>query len=358
MANIVSNSPIISVLLPIYNGEKYLAEAIDSILAQTVTDFELIVINDGSTDNSLAILQHYQAMDTRIRLVSRENKGLVATLNEGIDLARGEWLARMDQDDIALSQRFERQLQWLTQTGADICGSWVQFFGTAEGRILKHPQTDVALKVALLFGSVFAHPSVIMRTALVRQLHYDNHFEKAEDYDLWERAAQAGWIMANIPDVLLYYRLHAQQMSTESALEQQKLTQQIRRRHWLFLADSMDVKPEWIDEVMKIREPSASSPNMDSVDCVFNKLLQHHHGEARIVIFDHVTRMYFRVAANCPDIVTRWSRLNKDFGDDLGFKIKCRLWLLNVLRIDSDSHLFNFLKKLYFYYLACHHEKS
>lgn len=349
-------SPIISVVLPVYNGEKYLAEAIDSILAQTVTNFELLVINDGSTDDSLAMLQHYQTMDARIRLVSRENKGLVATLNEGIDLARGEWLARMDQDDIALPQRFEQQLQWLAQTGADICGSWVRFFGTADGRILKHPQTDAALKVALLFGSVFAHPSVIMRTALVRQLHYDNRFEKAEDYDLWERVAHADWKMVNVPEVLLLYRLHEQQMSTAFALEQQKLTQQIRRRHWLFLADSMDIKPEWIDEVMKIREPSVSSPNMDIVDCVFNKLLQHHHGEARIVIFDHVTRLYFRVAANCPDIVARWSRLNKNFGNDLGFKIKCRLWILNILRIDSDRNLFNSLKKFYFYCVVRYEE--
>ena len=131
-------TPLISVAMPVYNGERYLAKAIDSILAQTFADFELIIIDDGSTDNSLQVLHEYQKRDARIRLVARENRNLATTLNDLIDLARGKWIARMDQDDIALPHRFERQLQWLEETGADICGSWVKFFGTTDRRILKH----------------------------------------------------------------------------------------------------------------------------------------------------------------------------------------------------------------------------
>jgi glycosyltransferase involved in cell wall biosynthesis len=221
-------SPSISVVLPVYNGEKYIAEALDSILSQTFTDFELIVINDGSRDDSLKILQEYQQKDSRIFVLSRENKGAVTSQNEGIALARGTWIARMDHDDIALPHRFERQLQQLEQTGADICGSWVQFFGTADKRILKHPETDEAIKVALLFGSAFAHPTVMMRTAFAKQLLYNTCFEKCDDYDLWERAARAGWVMTNVPEVLLRYRLHESQISTKSAHEQQRLTQIVR----------------------------------------------------------------------------------------------------------------------------------
>ena len=135
MSDIKQKSPLISVILPVYNAEKYLAEAIDSILNQTFTDFEFIIINDGSTDNSLSILQSYQTQDSRIRLFSRENKGIVMTMNEGIDLARGEWLARMDADDIAMPSRFERQLQHLKETSADICGAWIEFFGNTRQRI-------------------------------------------------------------------------------------------------------------------------------------------------------------------------------------------------------------------------------
>ncbi len=350
-------SPIISVVLPVYNGEKYLAEAIDSILAQTFTDFELIVINDGSTDGTLAILQSYQSMDVRIRLVSRENKGIVATLNEGIDLARGEWLARMDADDISFPQRFERQLQWLSETDADICGSWIKLFGLSDQRIIKYPQTDAEIKVALLFMSALAQPTVMMKTALAKQLYYESAWENGEDYDLWERAVRTGCLMTNLPEVLLCYRQHATQISSRAATQQQANTQKIQRRYWMFLADSMAIKPEWIDEVLKIRAPTASIPNMNTVDLAFTALLQHHQGKARAIIFDHITRLYFRVAADCPNIVARWRLLNKNFGSGFGLGTQIKLWLLAMLHINANSHLFNCLKKLYVYCVA-HYEKS
>src|SRR4051794_24772902 len=105
--------PPISVLLAVYNGGRYLRAAVDSILTQTFTDFEFIIIDDGSTDGSLATLREFAQRDPRINLVSRPNKGLTVTLNEGIALARGEFLARMDADDIALPQRFEKQIAYL-----------------------------------------------------------------------------------------------------------------------------------------------------------------------------------------------------------------------------------------------------
>ncbi len=342
-------SPTISVLLPIYNGEKYLVEAIDSILAQTFTDFELIVIDDGSTDGTLAILQHYQTLDSRIRLVSRENKGLVATLNEGVNLARGKWLARMDQDDIALPQRFERQLQWLAQTGADICGSWVQFFGASDQSILKHPQTDAAIKTELLFMSAFAHPSVIMKTALVKQLYYDSQFENAEDYDLWERVARAGWQMTNVPEVLLHYRQHASQISSRIAIQQQRLSQKIRQHAWQHLATRTPVQPAWIDEVLKIREPIFILPNMDKVDSAFSVLLQATEGEARSIALAYLTQSYLRAAGSDASVVFRWSRLHKQFGNGLALGDTLKFYFLTILRLKPNSFWVVYLRKIQSY---------
>lgn len=342
-------APVISVAMPVYNGEKHLAEAVDSILSQTFTNFELIIIDDGSTDNSLQFLHGYQKRDARIRLITRENRNLATTLNDIIDLARGKWIARMDQDDIALPQRFERQLQWLEKTGADICGSWVNLFGAIDRRCIKHPQTDDAIKMELMFGTPFAHPSVMMRTAMVRQLRYDRAWEKCEDYDLWERAARAGWKMANIQEVLLLYRQHGNQISTSTSNQQQALTQKIRRRYWEFVFDSMGLKRDWVDEVLNIREPSTQKYNMDHVDVVFTELLHGSHGEARETIFDHVTRLYFRVAGDCPDVVVRWGKLNKCFGTGFALGTKAKLWLLSVFHIRSDRKSFAHLKKLYFY---------
>ena len=340
--------PLISVAMPVYNGEEYLAEAIESILAQSFTNFELIIIDDGSTDNSLKVLRAYEKRDKRIRLIARENRNLATTLNDIIDLAVGKWIARMDQDDIALPERFEKQLAWLDATGADIGGSWVQFFGTSDKRILKHAQSDEAIKVELLFGSAFAHPSVMMKTELIKKLRYDKAWEKCEDYDLWERAARAGWKMTNIPEMLLLYRLHQTQISSSASTQQQLLTQRIRHRYWLFVFHRLRLNKAWIEDVLKLRESLPQVANMDNVDEAFNTLLQLNHGESREVIFDHMTRLYYRAAANYKNIATRWSQLNKKYGKNFGLVTKIQISLLYIFGISTNKSIFIRLKNIYF----------
>lgn len=344
---VVGDSPLISVAMPVYNGEKYLAEAIDSILAQTFEDFELIMIDDGSTDSSLKLLQEYQKKDSRIRLITRENRNVAATLNEIIFLARGKWIARMDQDDIALPQRLERQLEWLERTGADISGSWVRRFGTSDQRIVKLRQTDEAIKMEMLFCSPFAHPSVMVRTNMIKKLLYDETRWEAEDYDLWVRAAEAGWKMTNIPEVLLCYRVHPEQISAKKANRQQQLGLQIQRKYWKYVFKTMRLDQRLIDDVLNIRGHAVVIPNMEAVETALAGLLQHSHGEARDAIMRHLTYLYFKVAADCPGIVSRWSKLNREFGGNWGVATKFKLWLFRLLRIRTDSNLFEHIKKLY-----------
>lgn len=338
---------LVSVVLPIYNGEKYLRVAIDSILAQTFVNFELIMIDDGSTDSSPQILEEYAKRDARVRVIVRENRGLATTLNESVDIARGTWIARMDQDDIALPHRLERQLEWLEETGADISGSWVQRFGSKDNRIVRMRQTDVAIKMEMLFCSPFVHPSVMMRASLIKRLHYDTTREKAEDYDLWERAAEAGWKMTNVPEILLWYRIHASQISTQSAERQQQLGLEIRRRYWEFVFLQMELNKKLIDEVLKISDPSLSKFDLVSAEASFSALLKLNHGESRSVIFDHVTRLYFRAAASCPDIARRWGKLNLEFGSGSGTTTKLMLGLFRLLRIHTDGYVFKQIKKFY-----------
>lgn len=344
--------PLVSVVLPVYNGAKYVREAVHSILAQSFSNYELIIINDGSTDGTLEILEELRRQDSRIVFISRENRGLVDSLNEGISLARAKWIARMDQDDIALPQRFERQLYWLEQTGADICGSWVKFFGSSDHRVLKHPQSEEAIKMELLFGSPFAHPTVMMRANLAKQLRYDKAWEKCEDYDMWERAARAGWRMTNVPEILLLYRQHEAQISTSASSDQRKRAKQVQVRYWTALSDSMALKAEWIDEIMKLREPTPARINMDSLDSAFAVLLQQSQGEARATVFEHATRLYFRAAADCPDVVARWATLNRRYGTRFALWTKLELWIVSVLRIRANSRMFGRLKKLYLYVLG------
>lgn len=234
----------VSVLLPVYNGEKYIAEAVTSILNQTHINFEFIIINDGSIDNTLDILQKYALMDSRIRLVTRENQGLIASLNEGIDLSTGQWIARMDADDIAVHDRLEKQLIWADKTGADIVGSWVKFFGGLDRRVWRGCVTDDAIKVDMLFKCPLVHPSIFIRASTIKELKYDPKAFRAEDYDIWIRAAQTAAVFTNVPEVLLYYRKHSAQVSVVARAEQISRTEEMRSEYWTYVAEKLDLKVE------------------------------------------------------------------------------------------------------------------
>ncbi len=208
----MSQSPAVSILLPVHNGIRHLRPAVDSILAQTLRDFEFIMIDDGSTDGSADLLRQYAQTDSRIRLVSRPNKGLTVTLNEGIALAAAPLLARMDADDIALPQRLEKQLAYL-QDHPDcvLVGSAVLVIDP-EGlpiRQMCSEQTHEEIDHAHLNrGWPMVHPAVMMRTAAVRQIGgYRDQYDTLEDLDLFLRLAEIGKL-ANLPDLLLKYRQH------------------------------------------------------------------------------------------------------------------------------------------------------
>jgi glycosyltransferase involved in cell wall biosynthesis len=201
--------PKISVILPVYNGQDYLAEAIDSVLSQSFSDFELIVINDGSSDGSAAIIEKWD--DPRVRFYQQSNKGLAATLNRMILLAKGLYIARQDQDDVSLPSRFERQVAFLDAnpdvgmvgTSAEI---WVGNERT--NRFLRHPTDDAALKFGLLFDNHFVHSSVMIRQSVFERIGgYSEDFSRQppEDYELWSRVMKK-YMLANLPDVLLAYR--------------------------------------------------------------------------------------------------------------------------------------------------------
>src|SRR5574344_891326 len=199
------NIPKISVLMPVYNEkEEYLRIAIESILNQTYKDFELIIINDGSTNNVEDVILSYN--DTRIKYIKNEkNLKLVKTLNKGIDLARGEYIARMDSDDESLPERFEKQVEFLDEhKEIGLCGTYYEV--TNKG-FDKFPTEDLDIKIALFNDCVIGHPTVMLRSELIKNNKYDENFEYTEDYALWCKiASQTKFV--NIPEVLLNYRWH------------------------------------------------------------------------------------------------------------------------------------------------------
>jgi len=201
--------PAISTVLPVYNCPQYVGEAIESILAQTFADFELIIIDDGSTDETPQILRRFS--DPRIRLVSQENQGLAATLNRGIALARGRYVARQDQDDVSLHARFERQVEYLdANPTCALVGTWAQIWreGKPTQRVHSHPHGNARLKFELLLNNPFVHSSVMIRKAALDHVggySTDRNRQPPEDYELWSRIARA-FDVANIPEILHVYR--------------------------------------------------------------------------------------------------------------------------------------------------------
>jgi Glycosyl transferase family 2 len=219
--------PRVSVVLPVYNGEPFLAEAIDSILEQSFRDFELIAIDDGSTDASGDIIEERARADSRVAALHQTNAGVVAALNRGLTLARGEFVARMDADDVAHPERLARQVAFLDDhPEIAVVGCAVTLIDEAGKRIrdIAYPGTSEAVAEFLEIGAALAHPTVMMRRAAVLAVGgYRAPYRHAEDYDLWLRMAEK-YRLTNLPDRLLRYRQHAAKLSSTYAVEQRLAT--------------------------------------------------------------------------------------------------------------------------------------
>ena len=210
-------NPAISVVLPVCNAEAYVREAVESILAQSFTDFELIAIDDGSTDGSGAILRDLAARDARIVLTERPNGGLVSALNEGIEMARADLIARMDADDVSMPERFALQhARMVQEPELAVLGSFFHIMDR-DGNIIRLyddlPLTPAEARSAV-GGFLVAHPAVMMRRdAVLKAGGYRKAFSHAEDYDLWLRMSDLGYAIANLSQPLLNWREHGDNVS-------------------------------------------------------------------------------------------------------------------------------------------------
>jgi hypothetical protein len=220
--------PAVSVVLPVYNGEPYLVEALNSILRQTFEDFELIAVDDASTDNSRSYLEEAARRDARVCIVDGPGRGLVDALNLGLARARGEFIARMDADDVSQSTRFAQQVEYLrANPQIAVVGSAITLID-ATGKLIReidYPLTPVEVDRFLIeTGSALAHPAVMARRNALREVGgYRSLFQHAEDYDLWLRLAE-GHSLANLPDRLLRYRHHDTKGSLRHAAAQRLAT--------------------------------------------------------------------------------------------------------------------------------------
>jgi Glycosyl transferase family 2 len=215
--------PTVSVVMSVFNGERFVSEAVESILSQTFSDFEFIIVNDGSTDRTPDILSRYRKCDSRMFVHHQENQGLVPSLNRGCGLARGRYIARIDDDDIAAPERLERQIQYLEQNPHIVLVGTAINLIDASGRRLSttsYSADDKVIKKCLfdLHVTQFVHP--LVRAEVLRAVNgYRTAFAPAEDYDLWLRIAER-WQVSNLPQPLLSVRMRADSLSSSNVRQQ------------------------------------------------------------------------------------------------------------------------------------------
>lgn len=248
----------VSILMPVYNAEQYLAEAIDSILNQTFGDWELILINDGSTDSSEDIISRYK--DNRISYYKNsENKGLIYTRNRLIEIAGGEYIAFLDSDDLSLPDRLKTQVDFLDNNPQyAMCGTWGKMID-GKGNSLRKinmPAEYESIKCSLLFISTFVQSSIMIRREVLLQNPYDKDFPLAEDYELWCRLSRS-YKLKNIPKHLTCYRWHGDNISQSRKQHLDDLVKNIYKRELSLIG--IDATDEELDIHSSIRDKSVAN---------------------------------------------------------------------------------------------------
>ena len=214
--------------MPVFNGEKFIRESIESVLEQTYDNFEYIIINDGSIDNSLNVIKSYK--DSRIKIINNKiNVGITKSLNIALKLSIGDFIARVDVDDISFPERFKDQINYLQlnpRVGA--CGTQTKYIGSHNSVIIRPLHHD-EIKAWLLFRNSISHSTVMFRKSMIfdNNLFYNDQFDYSQDYELWTRAVKS-FKLANLPNVYSYYRIHNDQIGNLKNIQQLKYSNNIR----------------------------------------------------------------------------------------------------------------------------------
>ena len=247
----------VTVLMPVFNAEAFLKEAIESILAQTFTEFEFLIINDGSTDNSLNIINSYN--DKRIRLINNDkNIKLIGTLNKGMALTNSDYIARMDADDISYPTRLEKQFNFMEKNPEiGLCGTFIRTLGLEKDYDIHYSTSHEEIKFNLFFDTHFPHPAAMLRKSVISEnnLEFSNKYIHAEDFDFWNRLAEFTHI-AIIPEILVLKRCHEDQISHKYLDVQKNISSEIRKEIILnkfgVTIDNhdIDIYDNWLNKIL------------------------------------------------------------------------------------------------------------
>lgn len=337
-------STSLSVIIPVYNGARWLRSALDSVFNQRFDGaMEVIVVDDGSSDGSDAIVDAMCQKYAALKLLRNErNLGIVRSLNLGLDVAQGCFIARMDADDICLPTRFARQLSFLRAGKADLCGTWFIEFGKGIPRAVRWPHTETSLRASMLFQNSMCHPSVMARREVFDCYRYRDEYRLAEDYDLFSRA-MTDFRIANVPEVLLRYRRHAQQATQAQRSPMEAVTRRIRME---VLAAEGITSTEDEQRLHNLVRAPHSLTNIDDllgIEAWLNRLYQlYDDADAKRVIASQWVRACIRAAPLGSKMLKTYRA--SDLRGDMRTMID--LSALAVTKLDYSSKAFAVLRRL------------
>ena len=336
----------VSVLLPCYKAERWLADALDSVIRQTARDIEILVYDDGSADRTPYILDGYARRDRRVRIFGGEaNRGIVHALNFLLDHADGDYVARMDADDVSLPHRFETQLAFLADTGVDLCGSWFQEFGCGLPRTVRWVHEESAVRVAMLFQNTICHPTLLARRDVFGDFRYRRSHSLAEDYDLFARAGTR-FRLANVPRVLLRYRRHRAQETQARRSAMEHVTRSIRAD--ALIAAGVDASPADLHIHNMIRAPqSIRDPDyLERIEAWLIRLAELQDDErAQHVVASQWIRACIRAAPLGFNMLKRYRRSPLRVMGGGGAGVDADLTLLALTKLDYLSPPFELLRR-------------
>jgi glycosyltransferase involved in cell wall biosynthesis len=279
-------SALISVVMTVYNGQEFLFDSITSILDQSFDNFEFLIVNDGSKDNSDQIIRSFA--DPRIKYFSfKENTGVINRLNFAIENSKGRYIVKMDQDDISFKDRLLSQFNFMENNlHVGVCGTYVKLFGGKEG-IWKMPTRDAEIKASLINGCPFCHPSVILRKSVLveNNIKYSYGYNLTDDYDLWIQLAEVT-SFANIALPLLHYRISENQVSHLRKSEQQEQILFLRKR---ILANFIDISDSQFRSIFH-NVPIKTNLKKSEIDSILNIIAKLSHSN---LLKGHYTKSSF-----------------------------------------------------------------
>lgn len=331
----MTSKPLVSVFLSVYNGEQHLREAVESILNQTFRNFEFLIINDGSTDSTREILESY--VDPRIKIFHQSNMGLTKSLNRGIELARGRYIARMDADDISDKERLEIQFEFMeSNPRIAVCGTWTHIFGDVDN-VWKYPGDHNAICCRQLFSNAIVHPSAMIRKSVLSgsRLTYNESLLRSQDYDLWVRISKK-YELANLNKILLHRRINKLNVGIVHEKDQINTADMIRGKQLLDLGIDPSV------EILALHSRIAQWKLECSIHFIENVLKWF-----EAIIKANSNTKTFDNASLKKELAFRWWTICRR-SSKLGWKVFSTFW-----KSDFNKYIFLSMKQKIIFFIKC-----